>query len=251
MEDCALTLSFHSCNEIGTHTTQPLSIQAGDIHLWGIRLEADRSCADQFRCWIDAEERGRADRFIHNLDRQRYVLAHGTLRGILSRYVGAAPGVLPIAREKTGKPYLPHEPIVFSMAHSQGRLVVAVAKSGRIGIDLEEIRDTVPVLKLAERFYRPSEAARISALSADDRTFEFYRYWVAKEAALKAEGSGLSSLHACEIFRAASPERAMVALFGSPQQSAGWTVQWLRCGAGWTGAVAYQGDAALRIMTQG
>jgi 4'-phosphopantetheinyl transferase len=86
-----------------------------------------------------------------------------------------------------GKPFIHGEP-EFNISHSDGMVVVAVAKSGSLGIDVEKIRtinlddfsqDLPEVAKLREN----NDADHVDAL--------FFDCWTRKEAVLKGCGKGL------------------------------------------------------------
>ena len=69
----------------------------------------------------------------------------------------------------------------------------------------------------------------------------FFRFWVSKEAVLKAQGIGLQALSQCEILLGADGVGAEVVVpVGSPLQN-NWRVRFLSCGEGWEAAVAAQG----------
>jgi 4'-phosphopantetheinyl transferase len=217
-------------------------------------LDGNAAFVDQCRGVLNEAERARAVRFLRHDDQRRYVLAHGGLRALLSRYAGLDPMALTFQSGSSGKPSLtdgkncPH-PLQFNLSHSHGRMLVAVAKCLEVGADLEQIRGRVEVAKLAERFYVPSEREKVAALSGSEQARRFYRYWVAKEALLKGQGVGLPSLQQCEILTAESP-RTEVQLSKGTSLLPGWTIHWLDCGAGWAGAVSAQGnDWIVRVMT--
>jgi 4'-phosphopantetheinyl transferase len=119
-------------------------------------------------------------------------------------------------------------------------MLVSVAKGREVGIDLEQIRDNRQLLRLAERFFTPMEFEWIKNQSESDHALQFYRLWVAKEAFLKAQGRGISSLQQCEILLSSPAARAGVCVTGEMQP--GCFIQWLNCGAGWQGAVSAHGD---------
>jgi 4'-phosphopantetheinyl transferase len=128
-------------------------------------------------------------------------------------------------------------------------MLVSVAKGREVGIDLEQIRDNRQLLRLAERFYTPAESQWIKSRSSSDHALQFYRLWVAKEAFLKAQGTGISSLHQCEILPSSCASRAGVRV--TVEMQPGWSIQWLNCGAGWQGAVsAYGDDWSVRIVSR-
>jgi 4'-phosphopantetheinyl transferase len=129
-------------------------------------------------------------------------------------------------------------------------MLIAVAGERDIGVDLEQVRDKVEVVALAERFYASAEYQRVLSLSGSDQARQFYRYWVAKEAVLKGQGVGLLSLRQCEILTAEIPSRAVAQVFPGSAMRGGWTIQWVDCGDGWVGALSAHGsDWEVRAMT--
>src|SRR6185295_18438096 len=110
-----------------------------------------------------------------------------------------------------------------------------------VGVDLERVRSDVEVAKLSQRYFAPSEHATIMRLTEEQRAARFFRYWVAKEAVLKAEGIGLRALSQCEILMSADGIDAEVQVpAGFPLQN-NWRIGFLSCGEGWEAAVAAQG----------
>ena len=77
-------------------------------------------------------------------------------------------------------------------SHSHGRLLVAYAPGGRVGVDVESrVRSTDP-LRIARRYFAQQEAEMLQALEGDARHLAFLRLWCAKEAVLKAHGGGIA-----------------------------------------------------------
>jgi 4'-phosphopantetheinyl transferase len=190
-------------------------------------------------------------------DRQRYVLAHGGLRAVLSRYLGIGPEVLRICRSDAGKPFLTTElraqlAITFNMSHAQGRALIAVSKGQEVGVDLERVRQDVEVAKLSERYFAPSEHAAIMQSPQEQHATSFFRYWVAKEALLKTQGVGLRGLSQCEIILGKDGVGAEVQVSAvSPIQNT-LKVCFLSCGEGWTAAVAAQAvDSVMQCGLRG
>ena len=223
------------------------SLPSSTIDLWPLTLTGeDVECG---RCldWLDQQERERAARFLRQQDRERYVLAHGGLRFILGLYLGLAPVRIEFSSTATGKPTLAglrpeSAALTFNLSHAHGNAMVAVAQGREVGVDLEMIREDVEVLKLAERFFSDREQLHVRSTAPESRSREFFHYWVAKEAVLKAEGVGLASLQACEVdwSRGSDRDGVPVQLGGHSQRP--WVVRTLDCGPGWVGAVAAQGS---------
>ena len=240
-------ISFQSIEDLtGIKRQGHHSIEMNVIHLWGIDLDGPPRCLDRCSRWLDNEEQHRAARLIREKDRQHYVLAHGGLRAVLGRYLDIDPDVVAMCRSEAGKPSLAkmvgdQPTITFNMSHAHGRALVAVSKGQEIGVDLERVRSDVEVAKLSQRYFAPSEHAVIMRLTQEQRAARFLRYWVAKEAVLKAQGVGLRALSQCEVLMSADGIGAEVLVpAGVPPQDS-WRIRFLSCGEGWEAAVAAQG----------
>jgi len=152
----------------------------GEIHVWRIRLDAVETPPPT------AGEEARAGRFVTEDLRRRYLRSHGALRDILSRETDAR---LDFAAGEHGKPFLPGAPrIKFNLSHSREMALVGVALDVEIGVDVEWIRPLPEWRGMAERFFPPSEAARV----ADEP--DFFRRWTRLEAVVKARGMGVYGL---------------------------------------------------------
>lgn len=246
-------LSFLPCDQLAATLRKPVQLRAQTIHLWGCLLDGPASCRETFQDWLDREEQSRAARLVYEEDRCRFIFAHGSLRALLCRYVECDPAALTFGRGANGKPFLSsqdvHNPVTFSLAHSHGRMLLAVAGKQEIGADLEKMRPDVDVLKLAERFYAVPERIRIAAMPEEERNRQFFRYWVAKEAVLKGQGIGLKSLTDCEVSPANHHERSSVRITAGSALQPDWNVQWISCGPEWEGAVAFQGEWSMCEMS--
>lgn len=252
----ASVVTFPSFEELATvdHLAL-LRLDRQTVHVWGLSLDGSAVALKCCRAWLSEDERGRAARFIRQEDQTRYTFAHGGLRAVLARYTGLDPAALLFQAGSTGKPALLDQQgnkhaIRFNLSHSHGRMLIAVTQGQEVGVDLEEMRDKVEVVKLAERFYAPSEYQTIVRHSGSGQVQQFYRYWVAKEAVLKGQGVGILSLRGCEILTPDDAVSSQVCPSDGAGFQPGWTIRWLACGAGWQGAVARQGkDWNVNVQT--
>ena len=249
-------VAFPSLDRVATiHDSARLMLDGRTVHLWGFSLDGSAAVLKCCRIWLSEQERERAARFFREEDQTRYILAHGGLRAVLARYTGLDPAALQFQAGSTGKPILLDQQgcthaLCFNLSHSHGRMLIAVAQGQEVGVDLERMRDKVDVIKLAKRFYTPSEYQEIAGRSGFDQRQQFYHYWVAKEAVLKGRGVGILSLRKCEILTQDDTSRYQVDLFDGTALSQEWTIQWLACGTGWQGAVALLGkDWNVSVQT--
>lgn len=241
-----MLISFLSIERLAdTRQRDHIHLEQHAIHLWGIELDGSPSCLERCKGWLDDVERQRAARFVREDTRQRYVLAHGGLRAVLSRYLEVAPDVVAMDRSATGKPFLTKEQqdqsaITFNLSHSHDRALIAVSKAQEVGVDLEFVRPEVEVAKLSERWFTRSEHAAIMQATEEQRATSFFRYWVVKEALLKAQGIGLQGLPDCEIFLETDEVDTEVPVRLGAQFIHTLRVRLLPCEKGWEAAVAAQ-----------
>lgn len=218
-----------------------------------MELNGSPPCLDHCFGWLNEEERRRAARLVREQDRRHYVLAHGGVRAVLSRYLGVTPGLVALEHTETGKPFVirdtrMHSAITFNLSHAHGRALIAVSNAQEVGVDLELVRADVDAEKLSERYFAPSEHKEIMRSVDEERAIRFFRYWVAKEAVLKALGSGLRGLSSCEIILGASEIDTKAQISGGSHSPHEVRLRLLSCGKGWEAAVAAKN---LDVVGQG
>ena len=114
------------------------------------------------------------------------------LRLVIGQLTERRPESLQFETASTGKSYLVGgHPIAFSLSYSRSHSLIALSLGGEIGCDIEDrFRNDDDVDQLSPSILHPVEQQEMDLLAAPDRQDAFKRYWVRKEAALKAVGSG-------------------------------------------------------------
>jgi 4'-phosphopantetheinyl transferase len=113
------------------------------------------------------------------------------LRSILAGLLGVAPASLRFERSEHGKPGLAGAGgIAFNVSHAKSHSLIALSRAGDIGCDIEDRFTDEDVSGFGPLILHPRELDAMQALAAQDRVEAFRRYWVRKEAVLKAAGSG-------------------------------------------------------------
>jgi 4'-phosphopantetheinyl transferase len=142
---------------------------------------------------LSPAERERAARSGTAAIRRRFVRARSLLRTVLAAYAGAPPAELELVETPDGKPYLrrPAGALSFNLTHTGSVWALAVAAGREVGIDVERTDRRVDVDAVARRLFAPAEAAAIAALPEDERRAAFFRCWTAREAVVKACGTGM------------------------------------------------------------
>lgn len=174
---------------------QNLSLSHDEVHVWAASLNQPPLMVSRMLWDLSQDERARAGRFYSLRDRNRYIMAHGVLRGILGRYLNLAPAEVRICASPDGKPALAPElrgnHLEFNLSHSRELALIAVGKGRQLGIDVEYIRAELNGEEIAERYFSPLEAALLRSLPQDVRLTAFFAGWTRKEAYIKARGIGL------------------------------------------------------------
>jgi 4'-phosphopantetheinyl transferase len=146
---------------------------------------------DRFMALLDAAESARADRFRFAEDRERFILGHGMLRTVLAPMLGARPEELVFERGPHGKPYLPSGGPRFSFSDTKDAVLIGVAGSTELGVDLETMARSVDHDAVARHYFTDPEVSMLDALQGHDRKLGFLELWTRKEAVLKATGVGI------------------------------------------------------------
>jgi 4'-phosphopantetheinyl transferase len=140
---------------------------------------------------LSVDERRRSERIWHPRDRHRFLAARAALRAILGDYLGLPPAMLPIVPDRNGKPRLAGGGVCFNLAHDGDLALVAVAREREVGVDLERVDPALPLEELAPICLSPRERRWLDARPRVHQPAAFAACWVAKEAYLKACGTGL------------------------------------------------------------
>ena len=226
----------------------PPVLEADTVHVWTFALEGSPSFVEKCRNAMSPEERHRADRFVFAHDHLRYTVAHGVLRHLLSRYCDLAPDSLRFDVTQSGKPSLQTldgrpAPLCFNLSHSDNRGMLAVSDRRELGADIERVRTNVDALSISRHYFFGSERNAIEAALSEMRDSTFFRYWVAKEAVLKAQGIGLGFPldRFCVTFLPDGHD-ARIETLDPTLLEPDWTIRMLSCEAGWAAAVAARGS---------
>lgn len=140
---------------------------------------------------IDEQERIQAARFRFARDAARFIARRARLREIIAPHAGEAPERLSFSHGPHGKPVLANGTVHFSLSHSHGLVMVAIAPV-EVGCDIERIDPDLEWQPLAERFFSPGEQQALRDLPETRARRAFFDCWSRKEAYVKAIGLGLS-----------------------------------------------------------
>lgn len=175
------------------------------MHIWTLDLGDETTLGSQplsqqllHRCQLllSSEEQAKAERFMFDPDRYRYILAHGLCRLMLSRFGQHAPHEWVFDKETKGRPFLNasrhSESLDFNLSHTRGMVGCALTNNGRLGFDLESKSRQANLQALAERQFAPIEQKQFRAAPRNEQGPCFFQFWTLKEAYIKYTGKGLS-----------------------------------------------------------
>jgi 4'-phosphopantetheinyl transferase len=221
------------------------------IQVWAVVTEAPDSIVAELEELLSPDEKIRASRFRFDRHRRSFVIARGTLRILLGRYLDRAPAGIQFECGAKGKPAVaPRNELEFNVSHSGGLATFAFTLGCQIGIDLEKIRPLPDMEPIARRFFNTDEAAEIMSLHPKERDRAFFLCWTRKEAYIKATGDGLSAplddfrvtLRPCELPR-------FVHISHDEAAAGAWTLHDLQFAPDYAGALAYRGsERDLSVM---
>jgi 4'-phosphopantetheinyl transferase len=214
------------------------------IQVWEAHLQFPGSVLDDLRATLSAEEATRAERFYFERDRTRFVAAHGIVRNIIGACLGTTPAGLEFSSNEYGKPAIAGKfqgALSFNLSRSGDLVVVAIAHSREVGIDVELYAPDRADRGVAEHYFAPAEVARLRALPENLRARAFFNCWTRKEAYIKARGMGLSiPLDSFDVSIAPDEPAGLLRTL-DPADVRMWQLQNLELVDGYVGAVAASG----------
>ena len=191
------------------------------VHVTLVRTDVDDVLLAQMTAALSPSEQTRVTRFRRVEDRRRHVVARTVLKGLLAERLGGKASDVRLETGAHGKPMLAADGyddqptrdarrmigamqrtsssgsdsnrlvqavragLHFNLSHSGDLALIALAPVP-VGVDLE--RDTpLDAQALAQAWFTPAEQGRLAC--GDD---DFLSLWTAREAVLKAMGTGLS-----------------------------------------------------------
>ncbi len=210
---------------------------AADAWLFDVDLPAEEIAA---LCpLLDREERARAMRFRFARDRDRFIARRGRLRLLLGSYLGEAARHIVFRVNDFGKPLIVGDDgLQFSLSHSHGVALCALAWDRAVGCDLEWRDAELASRETADRLFSARERVDLHSLPSQDWIEGFYNCWTRKEAFVKALGQGLSyPLERFDVSVAPGEPAALLSCVGD------WSMDAFVPRPGFQAAVAVEGAA--------
>jgi 4'-phosphopantetheinyl transferase len=195
-------------------TSAAPKLAADEVHVWLVALDSIRAPWGEQWAILSRDERERAERFRLDAPRRRFVTSRAALRALLGQYLDKSPIEIVLEYATNGKPRL-HQPEIpddlqFNVAHSNEMGLIAFARGCEVGIDIEHLRIVAHWQQIADRYFHPQEIAQIKILQPGAQLAAFMRCWTAKEAVLKALGTGVTQSLSFFVGQREPPESSWV-----------------------------------------
>jgi 4'-phosphopantetheinyl transferase len=220
-----------------------IALRPSEVHVWIVDF-AGVSVADLLHD-ISPDERREAAAFAIESRRDDFIRSRAALRRLLSGYVQTPPADIGITRSATGKPALATKTgLHFNLSHSGPHTLIALARDGRVGVDVQVVRHDARCLDLARRFFHPQEYQRLQGVPAAELPSAFFDLWTLKEAWHKGTGAGIAGGLDRMIDADADPPR----IAASPHHSDAdtWQLRRLSIAKDTRAAIAVEGNAAFQ-----
>ena len=162
----------------------------GAIHLWRANLDLDAATIAGYRELLAPDELTRAGRYRRARDRDRFIVARGTLRVLLGRYLARDAAAIRFHYLcACGRPDCPLEGrkpaldpasggdwLHFNVSHAEGLALYAIARDRPVGVDLELYRVGLDPAELAPTVLAAQEWTALSALPPAEQRAQFFQY---------------------------------------------------------------------------
>jgi 4'-phosphopantetheinyl transferase len=162
------------------------------VTLWSLAIDSVEPDAwTEASALLDEADEERLASIAYAAERTAFVMARALLRRCLTSCFGRSASAWSLSADARGKPLVAAPAVAgldISLSHTKGLVAVAVARAGRVGVDVERL-DRRWSLDVADRYFAREEAA---ALRIRPDPAHFFALWTLKEAYLKAVGHGLA-----------------------------------------------------------
>lgn len=150
--------------------------------------------ADEVHSCLNDEELDRAKRFRRETDSRRWACYRAALKLTLGSLLDVSPLDIEFALNPSGKPELKNRfPLLhFNLSHCDDLAVIATSRHCPVGIDIECLHRAQDLHECESTICHPAEIPMLP-IAQDQRAAALLELWTAKEAFLKAIGSGLTN----------------------------------------------------------
>jgi len=219
-----------------------ISIAVNEAHVWRTSLNQDETTVLELSSYLAPDEYRRATKYHRAVDRDRFIVARGVLRSILSTYLHIPPNELQFTYNQYGKPAISDGQnrcaLNFNLSHSNDLALYVTACARSVGIDIEYIRRDFATLEIAEHFFSKDEVRSLKAAPTDGMIEAFFNCWSRKESYIKAIGMGVSyPLDGFTVSLAPNAAPALLKVAADEREPDRWQMYELKAGEGYAASL--------------
>jgi 4'-phosphopantetheinyl transferase len=145
---------------------------------------------------LSEDESNKAGRFHFKKHRDKYIICRGILRCLLGEYTGIEPAKIIFKYNNFGKPKITEcqnlKDIRFNVSHSEEYGLIGITHGQEIGVDIEKIKPINEMMNIVKNLFTPYEKEIFYKNNEIVQFDAFYRWWIQKEAIIKAIGLGMN-----------------------------------------------------------
>jgi 4'-phosphopantetheinyl transferase len=165
-------------------------LPAGKVDIYYGESESLAYRYSEMKSVVSEDERSKANKFHNERDRLTYILSHSMLRLTLAKYLNEKPSGIYYRTGLNQKPYLASNALQFNLTHTREAFAFAISRTCSVGIDLENIDNTIDINSISSTYFSQTECDFIFE-AENEAINRFYFLWTRKEAFLKALGTGI------------------------------------------------------------
>ena len=132
-----------------------------DVDLWSTSLDGLPRTD-----YLSEDDRRRAAQFVDRRLSCSWSIGRAFMRAVLGEYLRCSPVDVALDTTPHGKPYALGSDLEFSLSRTASTAVVAVARHGPIGVDIEARAPSTDLRSVATAFCSPSELAELVSMGA-------------------------------------------------------------------------------------
>ncbi|AOI57993.1 4'-phosphopantetheinyl transferase family protein [Burkholderia diffusa] len=224
----------------------PTAASRAGVHVARIDFDWHVPLASPAYAALSDTERARAGRYLRHEDAVRSAATRAALRDVLGAALDVAPKDIVIVVDEAGRPSLDaahRAPLDFNVSHAGDHALIAWTPAGRVGVDIESCNRSTDWRALTREVCASAEAAYLESLPLAARADAFMRIWSAKEALLKALGTGIvGGLRAFAVVPPRGAETPATTIVEPAAPAAGvaaFDAGWLDAAPGYAACVAW------------
>lgn len=175
-------------------------MSATPCRVWAFRNDCELEATEV--ALLDAEERAQAARLKAKIDRDAFIKTRAALRSLLGRETGIPPRDIAFRYSTWGKPSIEMrgQPSAdFSVSHTKGLSVVALARNVLVGVDVEPYRACPDRIRITADVFGLDVAQQLLAIDRKRQDAVFLGLWTAGEAFVKARGVGFAGMNGTKV----------------------------------------------------